>query len=197
MELVVRMRKLMHDKKIKYKVEYVPDPLCWTEAPESIKILIKQRNRWTRGTIETLRAHRNIFFNRKYGILGMLSYPFWLIFEWLAPIIEFTGLLYFGLLAYLGWINWDHFWLLLILVYSFSVMYSWMAILMEETTFREYDKTRYLLTLLLVAALEPFFYHPITVWAAIQGNFDKFIRKKKTWGTQQRTGFQKSAEKVK
>lgn len=197
MELVVRMRKLMHDKKIKYKVEYVPDPLCWTEAPESIKILIKQRNRWTRGTIETLRAHRNIFFNRKYGILGMLSYPFWLIFEWLAPIIEFTGLLYFGLLAYLGWINWDHFWLLLILVYSFSVMYSWMAILMEETTFREYDKTRYLLTLLLVAALEPFFYHPITVWAAIQGNFDKFIRKKKTWGTQQRTGFQKSAERVK
>ncbi|WP_421872206.1 glycosyltransferase family 2 protein [Marinoscillum sp.] len=192
MELVVRMRKIMHQRKQKYRVEYIPDPLCWTEAPESRKILIKQRNRWTRGTIETLRAHKDMFFNPKYGVLGMLSYPFWFFYEWLAPIIEFTGLIYFGILAYVGWVNWDHFWLLLILVYSFSVMYSWMAILMEETTFREYDRTRYLLRLLFVALLEPIVYHPITVWAAIQGNIDKFIRKKKTWGTQERVGFNKA-----
>ncbi len=191
MELVVRMRKLMHHKGVKYRVEYIPDPLCWTEAPETTNALIKQRNRWTRGTIETLRAHKDLFFIRKYGVLGTLSYPFWFFFEWLAPIIEFLGFIYFCILAYFGWINWDHFWLLVILVYTFSVMYSWLAILMEETTFREYDKTRYLLTLLLVAMLEPIFYHPITVWAAIQGNWDKFVRKKKTWGTQERMGFQK------
>ncbi|MEQ9306643.1 MAG: glycosyltransferase [Marinoscillum sp.] len=197
MELVVRMRKLMHKKKIKYRVAYIPDPLCWTEAPESRTVLMKQRNRWTRGTIETLRAHKDLFFNPRYGVLGMLSYPFWFFYEWLAPIIEFVGLIYFGILVYLGWINWDHFWLLLILVYSFSVMYSWMAILMEETTFREYNKTRYLIKLLVIAMLEPIFYHPITVWAAIVGNYDKFILRKKTWGTQQRVGFQKTKGQLK
>lgn len=194
MELVVRMRKLMHKQKIRYKVEYIPDPLCWTEAPESVNMLVKQRNRWTRGTIETLRSHKDMFFNPRYGVLGMLSYPFWFFYEWLAPIIEFTGLVYFGVLAWLGWINWPHFWLLVALVYSFSVMYSWLAILMEETTFREYDKTGYLVKLLLVAMVEPLFYHPITVYAAIQGNIDKFIRRKKTWGTQQRKGFNQPEE---
>jgi poly-beta-1,6-N-acetyl-D-glucosamine synthase len=191
MELVVRMRKLMQDRKEKYKVEYIPDPLCWTEAPDSISVLIKQRNRWTRGTIETLQSHKDLFFNPKRGVLGMLSYPFWFFYEWLAPIIEFTGMIYFGILAYMGWINWGHFWLLVLMVYCFSVMYSWMAILIEETTFREYNRTKYLLKLLLIAILEPIFYHPITVWAAIQGNWDKFVRKKKTWGTQVRRGFAK------
>lgn len=192
MELVVRMRKLMYQKKINYRIEYIPDPLCWTEAPESRKVLIKQRNRWTRGTIETLLRHRDLFFNPRHKILGLLSYPFWFFYEWMAPIIEFTGLIYFFCLMYFDLINWEHFLILLMLVYSFSVMYSWMAILMEETTFREYDRTRYLLKLLLVAMIEPIVYHPLTVWSAIQGNFDKFIRRKKTWGTQQRVGFQKA-----
>ena len=58
MELVVRMRRYMEERKLAYKVAYIPDPLCWTEAPSSFKILGRQRNRWTRGTIETLKLHR-------------------------------------------------------------------------------------------------------------------------------------------
>jgi len=189
MELVVRMRKNMADKKVNYKVEYVPDPLCWTQAPETIGLLINQRNRWTRGLIETLQAHRNLFFNRKYGILGTISYPFWVFFEWLAPIIEFLGLIYVILMAWLGYINWNHFWLLLLFVYSFSVMYSWLAILVEETTFREYTKKRHLFTLLFIAVLEPIFFHPFTVYAAISGNLDKLLGRKKKWGTQKRKAF--------
>jgi cellulose synthase/poly-beta-1,6-N-acetylglucosamine synthase-like glycosyltransferase len=48
MELVVRMRRYMEERKLPYKVTYIPDPLCWTEAPSSYKILGRQRNRWTR-----------------------------------------------------------------------------------------------------------------------------------------------------
>lgn len=59
MELVVRMRRKMAEDKIPYKVAYVPDPLCWTEVPETYDTFMKQRNRWTRGTIETLRSHKN------------------------------------------------------------------------------------------------------------------------------------------
>ena len=192
MELVVRLRRHMHHQKIKYTVEYIPDPLCWTEAPESLDTLIKQRNRWTRGTIETLRFHKQLFLNPKYGVLGMLSHPFWVFFEWLAPIVEFTGLIFFGILLCLGMIEWNHFFLLLLFVYSFSIMYSWLGILVEEITFKEYNKTKDLLKLLLVVMLEPIFYHPITVWAAIRGNIDYFILKKRTWGKQERKGFKKT-----
>ncbi len=86
MELIVRMRRVMEEQKRKYKVAYIPDPLCWTEAPDNYKIFVSQRNRWTRGTIETLRMHRKVGFNPKYRSLGLMSYPYWLIFEGLAPV---------------------------------------------------------------------------------------------------------------
>ena len=189
MELVVRMRRIMADRNVPYRVAYVPDPLCWTEAPESHNVFIKQRNRWTRGTIETLQRHKKIAFRKKYGLMGMLSYPFWALFEWLAPLIEFAGLVYFAVLAILGWINWHHFWLLTLLVYVYAVMISWLALLLEETTYREYTKGSALIKLMLAAMLEPVFYHPITVWAAVKGNWDKFVKKQKTWGEQTRKGF--------
>ena len=71
MELVVRMRRYMMDRKKKYTVAFIPDPLCWTECPESWTMLGRQRNRWTRGTIETLWKHKGMFFNPKYKLLGM------------------------------------------------------------------------------------------------------------------------------
>jgi cellulose synthase/poly-beta-1,6-N-acetylglucosamine synthase-like glycosyltransferase len=77
MELVVRMRKYMTEKNEKYQVVYIPDPLCWTEAPDSYEILGRQRNRWTRGTIDTLFMHWNIFCNPRYGFMGLVSHPFW------------------------------------------------------------------------------------------------------------------------
>lgn len=192
MELVVRMRKLMHHKKVKYKVSYIPDPLCWTEVPNSIKVLSRQRNRWTRGTIETLFLHKNLMFNPKYGVLGLMSYPFWFLYEWLAPIIEFFGLIYFFILVIFGLVNWPHFLLLLALVYTFALLLSWFTILIEEITYREYKGMKNLFILLGLAILEPIFYHPIGVIASIRGNWNKFILRKNTWGAQTRQGFQKN-----
>lgn len=189
MELVVRMRRYMTDKKQKYRVHYIPEPLCWTESPETIKVFSRQRNRWTRGNAETLLAHKKLFFNPKYGVLGVASYPFWLFFEWFAPIIEFTGIIYFLVLTYMGWVNWEYFLLLLLMVYTFAVALSWFSLLMEEITFRQYKGTKSLLKLLFAAMLEPLVYHPIGTWAAIRGNWDKFILRKSVWGKQVRTGF--------
>ena len=73
MEIIVRMRRYMEELQQKYKVAYIPDPLCWTEAPDNYKTFISQRNRWTRGTIETLKKHRKIGFNPKYRFLGLVE----------------------------------------------------------------------------------------------------------------------------
>jgi|SRR6185437_11624151 len=188
MELVVRMRRYMEEMKLPYRVAYIPDPLCWTEAPESTKILGRQRNRWTRGTIETLKLHKVMFFNPGYHLLGMLSYPYWLFFEMLAPLIEFFGFIAFVLMTFFGIIEWSLFVSLLTFIISFGYMYSAFAALMEVTSYNMYRRKTDMARLLVTALTEPFYFHPFGVWSAIKGYID-IIRKKKSWGEMTRTGF--------
>lgn len=194
MELVVRMRMYMHENNFKYKVAYIPDPLCWTEAPDNLKILSRQRNRWTRGTIETLYTHKKIFFNSKYGTLGMFSYPYWFLFEWLAPIIELGGLIYFIAMAIFGQVYWLFFFSLLIGIYCFAILFSVIALFSEEISFHQYKKPKDMARLFVTALLEPIIFHPLTVWWSIKGNID-LILGKKSWGEMSRVGFAKKIEK--
>lgn len=191
MELVVRMREYMANQKLKYKVIYISDPLCWTEAPSSLKILGRQRNRWTRGTIDTIFLHRKIFFNPKYGFMGMVSHPYWVFFEWLAPVIEVFGLLYFITIALLGEPNWPYFMVMICFVYFFAITFSIYAILFDHLVYHRYKKRKMIIKLILTAWIEPILYHPLVVYWGIRGNIDYFIRRKKTWGKMTRTGFAK------
>lgn len=195
MELVVRMRRYMAERKLPYKVTFIPDPLCWTEAPATYKILARQRNRWMRGTIETLKMHRKLFFNPKYGLLGILSYPYWFFFEFLAPVIEFTGLVIFVILAISGLINWPYFLALTAFIFIFGWLFSIFAILMEVATFNQYKKKGEVGKLIITALIEPFIFHPFIVWSSIRGIVD-FLRKRNSWGEMTRQGFGAPAAKT-
>ena len=188
MEIIVRMRRHMEEQKIKYKVAYIPDPLCWTEAPDNLKIFISQRNRWTRGTIETLKKHKKIGFNPKYNALGMISFPYWLIYERLAPLIEVTGLIYFIFLIIIGDIKWDYVIALILLAYLFTVFFSIVTIIIEDLTYHQYKKKGIILKLIITALTEPFLNHPVMLYAAIKGNYDYYFNKKKKWGEMVRKG---------
>lgn len=187
MELVVRMRRYMEEQNLKYRVTYIPDPLCWTEAPSSFEILRRQRNRWARGTYETLKAHSIMFFNPKYRLLGMLSYPYWFFFELCAPIIEFVGFVFFLFQASFGLIEWNFFIAFFSFILSFSYLYSSFSIFMEAITYNQYKRKKEVLKLLLTAFSEPFVFHPFVVWSAIEGYID-LILKEKSWGEMTRTG---------
>lgn len=196
MELVVRMRRYMLENNLKYAVTYIPNPLCWTEAPESFEILLKQRSRWARGTMETLWIHRIMFLNPKYKILGLLSVPYWFIFEYLAPIVEFTGLIITLFFAFLGILSFQYFFLLFGFVYSFAVMFSILTLLTEEYTYHQYGKAKDFIRLLIAAFVEPVYFHFFTVYAALMGNWEE-MRGRKTWGDMERTGFQVAEDKKK
>ncbi len=189
MELVLRMRRKMAEENVKYEVTYIPDPLCWTEVPSDFKSMRKQRTRWTRGLVESLRAHRKMFFNPRYGRLGLLGYPYWFFFEWLAPLIAFSGFLYTIYLILLHSINWPLYLLLFLFVYTFAVSLSTWAVLFEEVTFHKYKKKRDVLKLFAAALVEPFFY-PMHTYFAVRGNIEA-LRGKKGWGSAKRSGFVK------
>lgn len=190
MELVVRMRRYMLERKLPYTVSYIPDPLCWTEAPETSAIFKKQRSRWMRGTIETLWSHRKMFFNPNYKILGMVSVPYWTFFEFLAPFIEFIGLIVTFIFVVLGILHWKFFLLLFLFVYVFAAMFSVMALLSEELTYHKYPRIKDFFKLLGAALIEPLYFHPLAVYASLIGYWEK-LRGKKTWGEMTRQGFQK------
>lgn len=192
MEIVFRMRRYMHDRRSPYTIEYIPDPLCWTEVPEDLNILINQRDRWARGNLETLNTHKDMFFNSKYGRLGLLSYPYWFFYEWLAPLLEFFGFFTIILFWYLGILNWEFFIAITAAVYLYSIMFSFYAILWDVYSYHEYKKVKDILLLMLCAIIEPITFHPIVVWAAIRGNYKKLFKIKSGWGSQVRKGFAKA-----
>lgn len=195
MELLVRMRRHMRKKDVDYTVGFIPDPLCWTEVPHNWTILHRQRNRWTRGTAETLWIHRGMMFNPKYGVLGILSTPYWLFFEWFAPLVEFLGILFFIALMVLGQINWMFVVGFSMVSYGFAVLYSVTALFFEEFSFQQYKKTTYTYKPILTAFLEPIIFHPFILWASLKGNID-LIRGKKSWGSMSRAGLGKIGEEI-
>ncbi|SFN45316.1 Glycosyltransferase, catalytic subunit of cellulose synthase and poly-beta-1,6-N-acetylglucosamine synthase [Paenimyroides ummariense] len=195
MELVVRMRRFMEEAKEPYEVVNIPEPLCWTEVPESKDILSRQRNRWMRGTMETLWKHRKLMFNPKYGKLGMVSLPYWFLFEFLGPLVEFSGYVVFLIFLLLGIVNWPFFFVLFALVISTGILYSVYAVLVDLVGRQVYTKRKDFLTLIATAVAEPFYFHPLTVKAGVSGFIDYF-KKSHSWGEMTRQGFSQSAKQL-
>jgi cellulose synthase/poly-beta-1,6-N-acetylglucosamine synthase-like glycosyltransferase len=188
MELVTRMQEYHYKKKIPHLMLYIPDPLLWTEVPESVKVLSRQRTRWARGLIDTLKLHKKLFFNPWYGAIGLLGYPYFFFFEWMAAIVELTGYAYFIVSLFLGTTVWSTFFLLFVFMYLFGTTFSFLSILINELSFHVYHKTRDVIRLAFYSILEAFVYHPCIVFWSVKGNY-MYLRRVKSWGVMNRKGF--------
>ncbi|MGN6510216.1 MAG: glycosyltransferase family 2 protein, partial [Chitinophaga sp.] len=189
MDIVTRMCQYMIDNKLRYAVRYIPTTQCWTEGPPNMKVFSRQRTRWGRGMAEIITIHRKMIFNPRYKKMGLVVLPCSLLFEFLAPIIEFTGLLYYVYLAVTNSINWDYALILLVFVYLYSVMITTLAICWDQLTLRYYKSWREVMGLALMAFLEPIIYHPLIVFFALRGYWFFLTGKKSNWGNMQRQGF--------
>lgn len=191
MDMVTRMCTYMIDNKLKYAIRYIPTTQCWTEGPPNMKVFSRQRTRWGRGLAEIITIHRKLIFNPHYKQLGLVVLPYNLFFEFLAPIIEFTGILYYIYLILTGNINWHYALILLLFVYLYSVMITTLAVLWDQKTYPYYKTWREVVGLALMAFIEPFVYHPLIVFFALRGYYFFMIGKKHSWGNMQRQGFGK------
>jgi cellulose synthase/poly-beta-1,6-N-acetylglucosamine synthase-like glycosyltransferase len=190
LELVVRLHENCRRKKQPYRIVFVPDPVCWTEVPSTLKILFRQRNRWHRGLLQSLWRHRKILFNPRYGVIGAVAFPYFLFFETLGPFIEITGYLAVTLSMLIGIINWQFFFLFFSLAVMYGVFLSIAAILLEELSFRRYPGWLDLAKLVVFGVLENFGYRQILSLSKVQA-FWQFLRRRRGWGEMQRGGFRK------
>ena len=193
MELVVRMHRYLMEAGQEYEMHFLPDPACWTEVPESFAALGGQRNRWQRGLIESLMLNRKMFFNPRYGTIGMIGLPYFLIFEMFAPDLEFAGIILVVVSFALGYINLPFFRLFLTVVVLFGSVLTTSSVLMEAISFRRYPKATELLKMVAAGFMENIEYRQINLWWRIMGCVD-YVRGKSAWGYMGRRGLGKTVE---
>lgn len=189
MELIVNLQKYLYKEKSDAKVLFVPDPVCWTEVPEDVKSLHKQRTRWQVGLIQTLIKHKDTLFNPRYKSMGLLAMPYFLLVELLGPTIELLGLIFITIGLYFDLVNIPFAILFFTFTLVFGVFLSVSAILLEEYSFRKYEKVTDLLKLLFYSILENFWYRQLNAIYKTWG-FVRFLKKDTGWGVQKRKGFE-------
>ena len=193
MELVVHIHRLIKEKKENKRIEFVPDPVCWTEAPQTLAVLRNQRRRWHQGMFESLWKHKKMTLNPKYGLIGMVSFPYFWLVECLGPVIELGGYIYIVVAFFLGDIYYETAILLLLLFVLYGVIFSVASVLFEAWSMNTYPKKRELLRMILLAFTEIFWFRPLTLFWRCEG-LVRFVRRKSDWGNMKRVGI---AEKEK
>lgn len=188
MELVVRLHRLAREKGGPYHIAFVPDPVAWTEAPETLRVLGRQRDRWQRGLIQALTRHRKMLLHPRYGRIGWFAFPYFYILEMVGPLIELGGYLSFVVAVYLGAASPLFVVAFLFVAFFLGIALSVAAVGLEELSFRRYHRTSDLIRLFLLAVLENFGYRQLSTFWRVKGTITA-LQKKKGWGRMERKGF--------
>ncbi len=187
MELVVRVSRFMREKKQKYRISYAYNANCWTEVPEDLAVLRRQRDRWHRGLVDILFFHRKLLFNPAYGTMGLLGMPYFLIFELIGPLFEVQGYLMVAVAALFGLMSVKLVILLFITTIFMGVLISVSSVLIAERQLW-YFNYRDTLRLLGVAIVENFGIRQLFSMSRVLG-FISAMKKPKGWGKMERKGF--------
>lgn len=188
MDMLMRMSKYMLETKQEYAIRYIPQSLCWTEGPSTLKVLKRQRIRWGRGLYQIFSNYYKLLFNPKYKMLGMVVLPYNFIFEFCAPLVELLGIICYIYLIISHLINWPFALILLLFVYSFSVLITLLSIVWDQLVIRRY-RFKEVFKLCLFVFLEPIIYHPLVMIFALIGYGNQFLKMKSHWGHMERKGF--------
>lgn len=189
-ELVMRIHRHMRRARRDYHVEFVSEPVAWTEVPNSLSVLRSQRRRWHRGLWDVLWKYRGMLLNPRYGKIGLVAIPYFWVFELLAPVIELSGLVLLPLALLLGAVDLSYAALLLLVAYGYAIVVTLVAMALEELSFHRYPRWRDLGATLVAAVLENLGYRQLTAWWRVEGLWAGLRRSTHAWGTMTRQGFE-------
>lgn len=187
MELTLKMHEYFRKNKLKYKIDFTSDAVCWTQAPDTLKGLKSQRIRWHRGLTDSLLRHKKMIFNLKYGTVGILSMPYFFLVEMLGPVIEMIGYVMLAISIITGTLS-KFFIFVFLMAFLYGILFSLSAILFEEFSYKRYSGFKEITKLVIYSFFEQFIYRQITVWWRVISFFN-FKNGSKHWGTIKRNSF--------
>jgi len=165
----------------------VPDPVCWTEAPEDLRTLGRQRRRWHRGLAQTVWRHRRVLGNPRYGTLGLLAFPYFVVFELLGSLLEVVGPVVTISLWATGRLSTLFFVAFVVVAVLLGILLSLAAVALEEFSFRRHPLTREVARLVAYSVAENVGYRQLNdLWRALA--FVDLARRRHAWGDQRRRG---------
>ena len=193
MEIVVKIHRKMRQTGKPYTISFLPDPICWTQPPDNLKDLYKQRKRWQIGLINVLLRHKDMAFNPKYGKTGLLMLPYYWIFEFIGPMFETLGYIVIPLSWFLGIIGWPFMALFFLLVVMIGLILSLGAIMQESFAMRKFPKISHVLILTWYALLDNFGFRQFNTVIRFIGCV-KYRKGKDSWGAMKRKKFDSNAQ---
>lgn len=184
-EIVVRMRQHFGAKRVPARFRMLPEPICWTQAPQTLKDLRRQRIRWQKGLVATLKDNLMMLFNYKYGITSLTHFPYMVVYEWMGPFIELMG--YLCVIASLATalIGFKTVLLIILAGVCYSVTVTVFGIHLEQSHYTRSHTKKDLLPFLMTAILENFGYRQLTWFWRLEAML-RMPFEKNSWGVQPR-----------
>ena len=190
MDMVARMIRYMCDTGEDYRIVQIPETCCWTEGPPNFKVLNRQRTRWGRGLLQFFTVHHDMVWNRNYRRYGMLTLPYIMLFELIAPVIEFSGYLMVIYLFMRGAINYSTIWIAFLGLYIFAQLLTMVIISYDNWVGTSFKRKWDYMWFVMASLLEPIIYHPINVFFSLRGYWKHIWGTQMVWGNMTRKGVQ-------
>lgn len=178
LDLTVRLHKMMHDKKMPYRIDYVFDAIVWTDVPQTYSALANQRKRWHSSIIDVCWRYKHMMFNPKYGLVGFFHIPYLFLGEGLSPLVEGLGYLYILFCYLYGSLSLPFFWYFLLIAWGISLFLTLTSLIMQQVFLQKYMSPKQILGMTFLAFIENFGYRQLSVWWRIQGFFRYFTKKR-------------------
>ncbi len=178
-ELTFRIHERFRREGRDYEIRCLPDSVGVTEGPDDVAKLVSQRERWQRVINETVVHYRGMWFNRRYGSVGMIGAPFYLLTEVLSPAIEVLAMASLVVAVALGIFDVEVFLVVVAAMAFVNAALTAGAILLDDLQSRLY-RVRDLARLLFWSPFDMFLYRPIIAWARFKGTW-RFLRGDKAW----------------
>jgi cellulose synthase/poly-beta-1,6-N-acetylglucosamine synthase-like glycosyltransferase len=188
MELVLRLHRRMREMNREYSVVFLPDPICWTEVPEGVGALARQRSRWHRGMVHSLWSHKSLIWGKHSGTLRWIGMPYYFFFEFLGPIVELVGYIIIPIAYFMGFLDPLYFWAFLFLAVTSGAFLSISAVFLEELSFGLYRSWGDFAQLVAIGVLENFSYRILTLLFRLGALVDMLLGRG-GWGKQERSSF--------
>ena len=193
MEMVVRLHRHLQEREGSYDIVSLPRPVVWTEAPESLSVLSRQRRRWFRGLLDTLVKHRDAIGRRRYGIIGLFALPFYLFIEAIGPLVEGAGYVLVPLFFLAGLLSIQFFLTFLLIAFGLGSLLTLAAVFGEVVTYRRYGSPRDVGALFVYAIAENATYRPWRAFVRWRGLVE-YLRGDRSWGKMRRRGAANTTE---
>ncbi|NOT32954.1 MAG: glycosyltransferase family 2 protein [Candidatus Eisenbacteria bacterium] len=187
MELIMRLQRWARRNGRRRAVRFVGSAVAWTEVPENLRTLSRQRGRWHQGLAESLWLNRQILLTERFAIHHGIAFLSQLLFELFGPVIELTGLALTVVLVATGHLHSVFPLLYLALFVAGGIVNSLLGLALETVVCPRYTRGREFLILMAYAVLENLGYRQLMAWFRVRGLWNA-MRKRKAWGVMARKG---------